>query len=66
MPSISQEDSDNRGKKIGNFNEKCTCIHYKCVEYIFLNQRTLYSCVQFSDYIYIFLTGLLPTTKLIN
>lgn len=49
MPSISQEDSENRGKNIENFNEKCTCIYYKCVEYFFLNQRTLLSCVQFSD-----------------
>lgn len=39
MPSISQEDSGNRGKNIENFNEKCTCIYYKCVEYFFFKSK---------------------------
>lgn len=34
MSSILQEkDFQNRGKNIESFNEKCTCIKNKCIEY---------------------------------
>lgn len=57
MSILQEEDSQNRGKNIENFNEKCTCIYYKCVEYFFKSNNFVKLCgifrldIYFSDWL---------------